>query len=140
MTNTNRYTYNGKGHRNPYITEEQLLKVVGDNSDQGTYEYAKELNETSQIVLRALERAEKRGLIQRRVVCRNMPLWSLTGKQRCSVCDAFLEYTGVEWACSGCQKELFEDDEVLSCFKQFSPDSIQCKMCCIAVECYEASQ
>lgn len=129
-----RYTYNSKGHRNPYITEEQILKVVGDNPDQGTYEYAHELKETSQIVLRALERAEKRGLIQRRVVCRNMPLWDTTGKHRCAECDAFLEYTGVVWACLTCEHYKFEP-----CTKAFDSESEKCKCCNIAVECYEAS-
>ena len=98
-----RYTYNDKGHREPYITEEQILKAVEEDEDRGTYEYAKALSETSQIALRALERAEQRGLVQRRIVCRNMPLWSLPGKQRCSVCDEFLEYTGIECACASCQ-------------------------------------
>lgn len=128
-----RYTYNDKGHREPYITEEQILKAVEEDEDQGTYEYAKALNETSQIVLRALERAEKRELVQRRIVCRNMPLWSLTGKKRCSSCDKFLEYTGVEWACPTCEHYKF-------CTKEFDVGSEECKRCCIAVECYEASQ
>lgn len=74
---TNKFTHNEKGYRNPYITEEQILKAVGDNPDQGTYEYAQALGETSQIAHRALVRAEKKGLIERRLVCRNMPLWSL---------------------------------------------------------------
>ena len=130
-----RYTYNDKGHREPYITEEQILKAVEDDEDQGTYEYAKALNETSQIVLRALERAEKRELVHRRIVCRNMPLWSLTGKKRCSSCDKFLEYTGVEWACSTCEHYKFEP-----CTKEFDGESEQCKCCNIAVECHEASQ
>lgn len=128
------YTHNKKGPWQPYITEEQILKAVGDNPDQGTYEYAQMLKETSQIALRALERAEKRGLIQRRIVCRNMPLWDLTGKKRCAKCDAFLEYTGTEWACIKCEHYKFEP-----CTKEFDGESTECKCCNIAVECYEAS-
>lgn len=133
---------NQKGHRMSNITDEQLIDAVKACHDKSASDIAHYMEYDRSTISRHLKELECNKIVTHRDVRGAggmLALWSLTGKKRCSSCDKFLEYTGVEWACPECQKELFEDD-VLDCFKQFSPDSIQCKMCCIAVECYEASQ
>lgn len=133
---------NQKGHRMSNITDEQLIKAVEVCEDKSASDIAHYMGYDRSTISRHLKQLERGGLVTHRDVRGAggmLALWSLTGKKRCSGCDGFLEYTGVEWACPECQKELFEDD-VLDCFKQFSPDSIQCKTCCIAVECCEASE
>lgn len=76
--------FDKQGRRLPLINEENIVKVIGANADQGTHEYKKALELVldttldSRVVLSAITRAESRGLIHRRYVNHSVPVWSLS--------------------------------------------------------------
>jgi len=103
-----------KGHRKSNLTNEKLMKAVEECDDESASDIAHHMGGYDRSTIsRHLKQLERDELVTHRDVRGAggmLALWSLTGKQRCSGCNEFLEYTGVEWACPTCQKDKFENE------------------------------